>query len=406
MSTVALVVTGSIAAYKAPFVARGLLAKGVTVLPVMTRSAERFIGRATLSGLTQQPVHMDAFEAEHGELHVDLAARADLVAIVPATADILSRMASGRADDLAAALLLTTRRSVVVAPAMHPAMWSHPATLANVRLLEERGVTFIGPVDGPVASGDHGVGRMAEPEAVVEGILRALERGARRDLEGRHVVVSAGPTVEDVDPVRFISNRSTGKMGFALAEAAARRGARVTLVTGPVALATPASVERVDVRSALSMQAALDEALGPNLDRADALVMTAAVGDYRVRTPHAEKLKRGADPLSLELVANPDLLATIGARRAALGARLPVLVGFAVETGADEAIAAEGQRKLAAKGVDLVVANPAAESFGREDNRAFIVRADGVESPGRRSKRALAELILDQVATELQARRP
>lgn len=402
MTTVALVVTGSIAAYKAPVVARGLLAKGFRVVPVMTRSAKEFVGRTTLSGLTGEPVHVDSFEAESGELHVEIAARADAVVVVPATADILARMAAGRADDLATALLLTTTKPVLVAPAMHPGMWSHPATQANVRTLVARGVRFVGPVDGVVASGDHGMGRMAEPEQIIEAIVSAVQ--GERDLEGRRIVVSAGPTVEDVDPVRFISNRSTGKMGFAIAAAAVRRGAQVTIVAGPVSLVTPPGAVRVDVRSALSMKAALEHALGPDLSGADALVMTAAVGDYRVRETKAEKLKRSAEPLTIELVQNPDILASIGASRASLGKDLPLLVGFAVETGTDEAIKNEGRRKLTAKNVDYVVANPAAEAFGGDDNRAWIVGADDVVEPGRLSKSELADLILDRVVEGLKAR--
>jgi phosphopantothenoylcysteine decarboxylase / phosphopantothenate---cysteine ligase len=394
---VALVVTGSIAAYKAPMVARALLAAGFDVVPVMTRSAQQFVGPATLSGLTGNAVATEIFDGEGGERHVDLAASVEAILVVPATADFLARMASGRADDLATATLLSSRVPVWVAPAMHPAMWSHPATVANVATLVERGVHFIGPVLGPVASGEVGLGRMAEPEAIAATVTSALLRAP--SLAGRHVVVSAGPTVEDLDPVRFLSNRSTGKMGFAVAAEAARRGANVTLVAGPVALETPRGVTRVDVRSALSMQAALDAALGSDLTKADVLVMSAAVGDYRFSTTADHKLKRTGEALTLTLVPNPDLLAELGARRQ--GAR-PVLVGFAVETGDDEGIVREGRRKLDAKRVDLVVANPAAESFGRDDNRAFLVsRADAI-AVGTVEKRVLAETILDRVEKLLE----
>ena len=401
MTTIALVITGSIAAYKAPIVARGRLTPGIKVVPVMTRSATEFVGSATLSGLTGEPVHLSSFEADRGELHVEIAARVDAVVVVPATADMLARMVVGRADDLATALLLSTTKPVLVAPAMHPAMWNHPATQANVRGLLGRGVEFVGPVDGVVASGDHGIGRMAEPEVIVQAILALIE--PRRDLDGRRIVITAGPTVEDVDPVRFISNRSTGKMGFAIARAAVRRGARVTLVAGPVSLPTPPAVDRVDVRSALSMKAALDQVLGTDLSGADALIMTAAVGDYRVREPKSEKLKRSAEPLTLELVQNPDLLATIGQTRRSLGMVSPLLVGFAVETGTDEAIVAEGRRKLVAKAVDYIVANPAGEAFGGEDNRAWIVGTEHVVASGRLSKVELAGLILNRVAEALRA---
>jgi phosphopantothenoylcysteine decarboxylase/phosphopantothenate--cysteine ligase len=394
---VALVVTGSIAAYKAPIVARALLAAGVDVVPVMTRSAQQFLGPATLSGLTGNAVASAIFDGEGGERHVDLAASVDAILVVPATADFLARMAAGRADDLATATLLSARVPVWVAPAMHPAMWAHPATVQNAAVLAARGVRFVGPVLGPVASGDVGLGRMAEPDAIAAAVCSALLRAA--SLAGRHVVVSAGPTVEDLDPVRFLTNRSTGKMGFAVAAEAAERGARVTLVSGPVALETPRGVDRVDVRSALSMQAALDRVLGVDLAGADALVMSAAVGDYRFAETSDHKLKRTGDALTLTLVPNPDLLAELGARRR--GAR-PILVGFAVETGDDDAIVREGRRKLEAKRVDLVVANPAAESFGREDNRAFLVSGAAADTLGTVEKRVLAGAILDRVETLLE----
>ncbi len=402
--TVALVVTGSIAAYKAPFVARALAAAGVRVLPILTRSAREFVGAATFSGLTRERVHASAFGDDvAGELHVDLATEADLVAVVPATADFLARLAQGRADDLATATCLCARAKVLVAPAMHPRMWEHPATRANVETLRARGVVFVGPVEGPVASGDHGMGRMSEPEVIARAILEALEpgRAPARDLAGRHVVVSAGPSVEDIDPVRFIGNRSTGKMGFAVAARAAARGARVTLVAGPVALPTPAGVDRVDTRGALAMRQALWAALGEDLGAADALVMTAAVGDYRIKEPSATKIKRGPGSLLLELVPNPDLLAEIGEARArAPSARLPVLVGFAVETAPDDAaLVAVARGKLEAKRVDLVVANHAAESFGRDDNRAILVTRDDAAPLATMDKTALADLILDRVAS-------
>ncbi|MBL8744547.1 MAG: bifunctional phosphopantothenoylcysteine decarboxylase/phosphopantothenate--cysteine ligase CoaBC, partial [Myxococcales bacterium] len=301
---VLLAITGSIAAYKAPLVARLLLKRGVRVIPLLSKSAREFIGPSTLSGLTGEAVRESACEEGiAGELHVELAKPADAIAIVPATADTLARLAAGRADDLITATVLCSRCRVLAAPAMFPAMWSHPATQRNVDALTRDGrVELIGPVEGEVASGDTGVGRMAEPEAIADAIMGAL---APPDLVGRHIVITAGPTVEDLDPVRFISNRSTGKMGFAIAQRARARGARVTLVTGPVTLPTPPGVVRVDVRGALAMRRALDEALGTDLERADALVMTAAVGDYRPRETSETKLKRDDKPFSLDLVANP-----------------------------------------------------------------------------------------------------
>ncbi len=397
--TVVLAVTGSIAAYKAPIVARRLMERGIRVIPVMTRSALEFVGRATLSGLTGETVRTDAFDAgSAGELHVELGAVADVVAIVPATADVIARLAAGRADDLVTATCLCAIAPVVLAPAMHPRMWDHPATRRNVATLEaDRGVRFVGPVAGPVASGDVGMGRMAEPDVIVAAILQAL---SPQDLQGRHVVVTAGPTVEDLDPVRFLGNRSTGKMGFAVAERAAARGARVTLLAGPVTLPSPYGVTRVDVRTTLDLQRALDDVMGADLSLADALVMSAAVADYRPATVHDAKLKRDESERSIALVPNPDLLAGVGAKRS--GAR-PILVGFAVETADDEGLVAVARGKLEKKRVDLVVANHAADSFGRDDNRAFLVTATDVERPGVTTKLALADRILSRVV-ELFAR--
>jgi phosphopantothenoylcysteine decarboxylase/phosphopantothenate--cysteine ligase len=399
---VALCVSGSIAAYKSVEVARLLVKAGARVLPVMTRSGERFVGPVTLSGICSEPVALDMWDPTFaGEKHVALSEQADVVAIVPATADLLARLAQGRADDLVTALALSAKGPVLAAPAMHPRMWSHPATQKNVEELARQGrVTLVGPVSGLVASGDTGMGRMAEPEAIVEAIAHALKRDSvnapkpRPDLDGRRVVVTAGPTVEDFDPVRFLGNRSTGKMGFAVAERAAARGAEVTLITGPVSLATPPSVIRVDVRSALDMREALWRALGPDLSRAHALVMTAAVADYRPRDVSPSKLKKQGDETTLTLVKNPDLLAEIGSAR--LGTS-PFLVGFAVETGDSAALEAYARGKLVQKKCDLVVANEAGVAFAGDDNSATFVTADGAERLPSMSKHALADRILDQL---------
>lgn len=395
VACVALCVTGSIAAYKAAEVARLLVKEGLTVLPVMSRSAAQFLGPMTLSGICGNPVRAEMFDPQQpGEVHVELSRRADVVAIAPATADVLARLATGRADDLVTALALSARGPVLCAPSMHPRMWSHPSTRRNVATIAGDGrVELVGPVDGEVASGDRGMGRMAEPEAIAEAIIA---RASPRDLAGLRVLVTAGPTVEDIDPVRFVSNRSTGKMGFAVAARAAARGADVTLIAGPVSLATPFGVRRVDVRSAIAMRSALWQCLGTNLEGADVLVMSAAVSDYRPAEEHATKAKREAKPMSLEMVPNPDLLAEIGAARTG---RRPVLVGFAVETATDDRIVAAALNKLASKRVDLIVANHAQDSFGRDDNRATFVNGAGSESLGVLSKRALADRILDRVAS-------
>ena len=391
---IALAVTGSVAAYKAAMVARLLVKEGADVQPVLSRSAEHFLGAATLAGITGNATLTGMFDPDlGGEVHVDLASDCDLVVIVPATADVIARLAHGRASDVITATALCATCPVLVVPAMHPAMWDHPATSRNVTTLEGDGrVTFVGPVEGEVASGDVGQGRMAEPEDVVEAIVAAL---AERDLAGVRLVVTAGPTVEDIDPVRFVSNRSSGKMGFALAARAQARGADVTLISGPVSLGTPPGVRRIDVRSALDMQGALSDALGPDQTSADALVMAAAVGDYRSKSTSAEKVKRGAGDLTLELTPNPDLLAALGAARK--GAR-PVLVGFAVETADDRGIVERARKKLAAKKVDLVVANHAADSLGRDDNRVILVTPDDAEPVDPMPKAPLADRILDRLA--------
>lgn len=389
-----LAISGSIAAYKAVEVARLLIKRGIVVRPIMTRAATQFVGPATLSGICGEPVHSDMFAVElSGELHVTLGAEADVIALVPATADLLAALAQGRADDLVRATALCARGPLIAAPAMHPRMWQHPATQRNVAQLSADGrVAFVGPVAGEVASGDVGIGRMAEPGAIVEAIAATL---SARDLIDRHIVVSAGPTIEDIDPARFLSNRSSGKMGFAIAERAARRGARVTLVAGPVALATPFGVTRCDVRSARDMGQALTRALAT----ADALVMTAAVADYRPADASPIKLKREGKPsMTLKLVHNPDLLAEIGAKRS--GGR-PYLVGFALETADDEALVEIARDKLRRKGVDLVVANRAADAFERDDNRATLVTSEEAESLPRMDKRALADRILDRIREAL-----
>jgi phosphopantothenoylcysteine decarboxylase/phosphopantothenate--cysteine ligase len=391
--TIALAVTGSVAAYKAVEVARLCIKAGATVLPLMTASASRFVGPVTFAGICGAPVATDMWDPAYpGEMHVTIAGRADLVAIVPATADVLARLASGRADDLVTATVLCARGPVLAAPAMHPRMWEHPATRHNVEQLARQGrVTLCGPVEGQVASGETGVGRMEEPAAIVLAMERAL---GPKDLAGRHVVVTAGPTHEAIDPVRFLGNRSSGKMGFAVAARAASRGATVTLIAGPVALATPPGVTRRDVESAEDMRAALV----PALAGAHALVMAAAVADFKAQSPSAAKIKKGAAPPSIALAANPDLIAEIGARRSGPE---PVLVAFALETGDDAAVVDYAKKKLAAKKVDLVVANAAEDSLGHETNRVAIVDAIGAGPFVTATKEALADLILDRVRERL-----
>ena len=399
-----LCVSGSIAAYKAAALARLLLREGALVQPLMTPSAERFLGQATLAGLTGRPVQHDLFGGA-GEPHVDLARWSELLVIAPATADLLARLAQGRADDLISATALCARCPILVAPAMHPAMWSHPLTQHNVeRLRRVPDWHFLGPVIGEVASGETGMGRMLEPELIATAVVQRLTQSggapdASVDLDGLQLVVTAGPTIEDVDPVRALTNRSSGKMGFAIAESAARRGARVTLIAGPVALSTPPGVDRVDVRSALDMKAALARVLGDPQAPVAGLVMCAAVADYRPREVSPSKLKRSTSNLVIELVPNPDLLAELGASRT--GTR-PFLLGFAVETETGERLVAAGRAKLAQKRVDAIVANAASDALGTDETRAVLVTRDGEQPLGPGSKAAVADQITAFLATRLR----
>lgn len=396
-TTIALAVTGSIAAYKSAELARELVKRGVRVLPIMSRGAERFLGAATLSGITGEPVSSDMWDPRAaGEIHVAISAAADALVIAPATADVIARLASGRADDLVTAVALCARGPVLVAPSMHPRMWGHPATQANVAELTRQGrVQLVGPVFGEVASGDEGVGRMSEPREIADAIVAAL---APKDLANRRVLVTAGPTVEDIDPVRFLGNRSTGKMGFAIAARAAARGADVTLIAGPVALQTPYGVRRVDVRSAREMSDAVAACVSSDLSGVDAVIMAAAVADYRVEKLATEKIKKSGDSWSISLVRNPDIIGDLGAARNGIS---PVLVAFALETCVGDQLEIEGRRKLNAKRVDVVVANQAADALGTDQTSAVLVFASSCAQVPRVDKRALADAILDAVASRL-----
>jgi phosphopantothenoylcysteine decarboxylase/phosphopantothenate--cysteine ligase len=411
--TVALAVTGSIAAYKAVEVARLCIKAGAKVLPLMTASAQKFVGPVTLAGITGEAVATDMWDPSFsGEMHVSIAARADVIVIVPATADLLARLAQGRADDLVTATVLCARGPVLAAPAMHPRMWEHPATVRNVAELAAQGrVQLVGPVVGLVASGESGMGRMAEPAEIVGAIENAL--GGRsgtgtgtgtgrdlsgRDLSGRRILVTAGPTHEAIDPVRYLGNRSSGRMGFAIAERAVARGAEVTLVAGPVGLKTPAGVTRVDVESAAQMQQAVDAAMGADLAKVDALVMAAAVADFRAAEASTTKIKKDGGVPAIVLAKNPDILAVVGARRSS---KKPVLVGFALETGDDALVLAYARAKVAAKKVDFVVANAAHESLGRDTNRVAFVSADGDAPFAAGTKEDVADRILTEIARRL-----
>jgi phosphopantothenoylcysteine decarboxylase/phosphopantothenate--cysteine ligase len=383
-------VSGGIAAYKAVEVCRRFVVAGHEVTPVLTDAARRFVGEVTFSALATDPVPEGLWQRwEGGIAHTRLARRAELVVVAPATADLLARYAAGMADDLLCATLLATRAPVVVCPAMHTEMWEHPAVAENLATLRRRGVHVVVPESGRLAGGDEGVGRMAEPATIVATALALPVR--RVDLGGTHVVVSAGGTREAIDPVRVITNRSSGKQGHAIAEAAAARGARVTLVTSS-ALEPPAGVEVVHVESAADMHAAM-AAAAPS---ADVVVMAAAVADFRPKAPAAHKT-HGLFDLVLE--PTPDILADLAA------ARRPgqVLVGFAAET---EDVVARARQKLERKGVDLVVANDVSApgvGFDHDTNEVTILGADGaVVVVPLSSKRQVADAILDQVVARLR----
>lgn len=393
---VVLGVSGGIAAYKAAVLARGLVVAGAIVDVVMTEGARSFVGTPTFEGITGRRVRSEVWEDIPDETHVALARAADVVVVYPATAHLLARAAAGLADDLLATTLLAATCPVVFAPAMHSEMWQHAATQANVARLRERGATLVGPDDGPLMGGDVGPGRAADPDEVVVAVARALATAG--DLAGRTVVVSAGGTREAIDPVRFLGNRSSGRMGFAIAAAAARRGARVTLVAGPTDVPAPAGVERVDVVSARDMHAAIL----PRAAEADVVVKAAAVADFRPSTESPHKVKKADGPPTLTLEANPDILADLGRRRGEQGGGPAVLVGFAAET---DDVEANGRAKLERKGCDLLVVNDVTEAgagFGHDTNRVVILAADGsrVEVP-LGTKAEVADRLLDEVVARL-----
>jgi len=392
---IVLGVAGSIAAYKAADLASRLTQEGARVDAILTAAATRFVSPLTFRSVTGRPAHADLWGEEAHVLHVSLGHEADLLLIAPATADLIAKLAHGLADDLLTVSALAARCPLVLCPAMDAGMWEHPATRANVETLKSRGAVFIGPVEGRMASGLIGTGRLVEPEEIL-GHARTL-LGAKGPLAGRSVVVTAGPTHEPIDPVRFVGNRSSGRQGFALARAALDRGARVTLVTGPSPLPTPAGAERVDVETAAGMR---DAVLAASAS-ADALLMAAAVADFRPESPAGVKVKkRSKERLTLSLVATPDILAEVGARRKKTK-KPRVLVGFAAETG-DPSV--EARRKLVSKGLDLVVANDVTSpgaSFGGPTNRVVLVDASTEERLPLISKDDVAEAVLDRVVAML-----
>jgi len=392
---VLLIVGGGVAAYKALELTRLLRKAGIGVRPILTKAGAEFVTPLSLSALAEDKVHSELFsltdEAEMG--HIELSRSADLVVVAPATADLMAKAANGLAGDLASTTLLATDKPVLMAPAMNVRMWEHPATRRNVETLKADGVLFVGPDEGVMACGEYGPGRMAEPSAIFQAIQDALAGAAARPLKGRRAIVTAGPTAEPIDPVRLITNRSSGKQGYAIARALADLGAEVTLVSGPTALPAPAGVTRVDVETARQMLAACEAALP-----ADIAVCVAAVADWRPESLGERKVKKGeGGPPPITLVENPDILATLSKARA----RPKLVVGFAAETNDVEAYA---KAKLMKKGCDWIVANDVsvAGTMGGDDNAVAIVSEAGIERWERSPKAEVARRLAARIAEEFQ----
>ena len=395
-----LVISGGIAAYKSLDLIRRLRERGASVRCVMTRAAQEFVTPLSVGALSADHVFTDLFDRqdEHDVGHIRLSREADLIVVAPATADLMAKLAGGHADDLASAVLLATDKPVLMAPAMNPRMWSHPATKRNRERLAADGVRFVGPASGEMAeSGEAGEGRMAEPLEIVAAVENLL--GADCRLAGRRIVVTSGPTHEPIDPIRYIANRSSGKQGHAIAAALARLGADVRLVSGPVAIADPAGVTTTHVETARQMQAAVMELLP-----ADAAVFVAAVADWRTESAAGQKIKKvaGSAPPSLSMVENPDILASVGHH----ASRPRLVVGFAAET-AD--LIANAQAKLAKKGADVIVANDVSPEsgiggsgvMGGDRNLVRIVSAEGVDEWPEMTKEGVAERLAALIADRL-----
>ncbi|MDX1396001.1 MAG: bifunctional phosphopantothenoylcysteine decarboxylase/phosphopantothenate--cysteine ligase CoaBC [Gemmatimonadota bacterium] len=389
---VLLVVSGGIAAYKSAILTRRLVEAGAVVDAILTAGARHFIGATTFEGITGRPVHEDTWSRPMA--HLDLGRNADVAVVAPATADMLARLAVGRADDLATATLLAAPCPVILAPAMNTRMWEHPATRRNMSFLEEHGGVVVGPDDGPLSEGEVGRGRMSEPEAIMARIGRALEPESA--LTGRKVVVTAGPTRAPIDPVRFVCNRSSGRMGYALAAAAWRRGCDVVLVSGPATVPHPSGPRVLEVETAAEML----DALKTELSGAHILLKAAAVGDFEAAEVAPTKIKKGdRETLTLALRSGPDLLAETRRMRASAGI---FTLGFALETG--DGIE-EGKRKLEAKGLDLIAVNDATDpdaGFEVETNRVTLIDAAGhVEEFPVLPKTELADRLLDRIERSL-----
>jgi len=391
--SVLLIIGGGIAAYKCLELIRTLSKRGIKTRVIMTKAAEQFVTPLAVASLSGEKVFSDLFsltdEMEMG--HIELSRSTDLVVVAPATADLMAKMVAGLANDLASTTLLATDKQVLLAPAMNVRMWHHAATQRNMARLKADGIHFVGPDEGEMACGEFGLGRMAEPAAIADAIEKLLAPGEAL-LKGKSVLITAGPTREPIDPVRYISNHSSGKQGFALADAAAKMGAAVTLIAGPVSLPTPVGVKRIDVTTADEMLAACEKANGVDL-----AIFCAAVADWKVANAAAQKLKkneRGEAP-NLSFAPNPDILRSIATSKN----RPKLVVGFAAET---ENVIANAQAKLKSKGCDLIIANDVSEGvFGTDKNVAHLVSAEGVETWPQLSKSEVANRILAACAKRL-----
>ncbi|WP_260484277.1 bifunctional phosphopantothenoylcysteine decarboxylase/phosphopantothenate--cysteine ligase CoaBC [Sphingomicrobium flavum] len=393
MARILLIIGGGIAAYKAAELVRHARKAGHEVTPVLTDGAQHFVTPMSLAALAESPVYTSLWdlkdEVEMG--HIELSRAADHVLVCPATADLIAKMAAGLATDLATTLLLATDKPVTVAPAMNVKMWEHPATQRNIAQLKADGITVLEPDEGPMACGEFGPGRLPEVEAILAAlplgsVTAAPLAGAEGPLSGKHVLVTAGPTHEPIDPVRVIANKSSGKQGFAIAAAAARAGARVTLIAGPVSLPTPFGVSRIDVMTAVEMHQAVMNALP-----ADVAVMVAAVADWRVEASPT-KLKKGSGPPELVFAPNPDILAELGEHPD----RPRLLVGFAAET---NDVIDNARSKLERKKADWIVANDVSgDVMGGDHNRVQIVSADGVEDLDTATKESIAQSLIDRIS--------
>ena len=392
---VLLGVTGGIAAYKSPDLVRRLRERGAEVQVVMTAAAREFVTATTFQAVSGRSVRTDLWDAaaEAAMGHIELARWAEVVLVAPATADFLARLATGQADDLLTTLCLATEAKVAVAPAMNHVMWSNAATRANAATLQQRGIELFGPAAGDQACGEVGEGRMLEPLELVDRVAASFLPAGNGPLKGRRVLISAGPTRERIDPVRFISNRSSGKMGFAVAQAAREAGAEVVLVSGPVSLPTPPGIRRIDVESAAEMLAAVLR----EVEKTDIFISTAAVADYRPARPADQKIKKTTDTLDLCMERTSDVLATVAARQ-----DRPFVVGFAAET---ESVEQNARLKLLKKNLDMIAANEVGhdKAFDCEDNQLIVLWRNGRHDLGKASKQELARKLVALIAESYAA---